>query len=211
MISKLVLATKNQHKKREIQYFLDPLGIQVLSLDELGIDLPDNVEIHDNYRDNAQAKCNYISHFTNLPILADDSGLEIAALDKRPGIFSARYGGTGKDSDNRNKVLTELNNVPEESRTAQFVCVLCLWIERKYYFFTGTSSGKILKKEIGDTSFGYDCLFLCDIHHKSYGQLTFEEKINVCHRGHAMKQLIQWLQNTKIPKVGLEPTKGCPH
>jgi XTP/dITP diphosphohydrolase len=209
MISTIVLATKNQHKKREIQYFLNPLSIQVITVDELQIDLPDSVEQFSTYQENAKAKCDYISQFTNHPILADDSGLEISILQGMPGVMSARYGGTGKDSDNRKKILEELAFYPETERKARFVCVLCLFYDKKYYYFTGESSGKILSKEAGDKAFGYDCLFFCDIFKKSYGQLTFEEKMSVCHRGNAMKKLQEWIQ--KIPKVGLEPTKGCPH
>jgi non-canonical purine NTP pyrophosphatase (RdgB/HAM1 family) len=211
MISKIVLASNNHHKLTEIRFFLDPLGIQVLSLHDLGIDLPESIEKFSTYQENAAAKCHFVSIWTNLPVLADDSGLEILALDGRPGIISARYGGTGKDSDNRNKVLMELKKVPEEKRMAKFVCVLCFHNENNDYFFDGQSSGKILEKEVGCTGFGYDSLFFCDTYLKSYAELTFEEKLKVCHRGHALKKLVEWLQKTKIPKVGLEPTKGCPH
>lgn len=211
MISKIVLASNNLHKMKEIQFFLDPLGIQIQSIKELGIDLPENVEKFNTYQENAAAKCYYVSKYTNLPILADDSGLEIQALGGRPGIVSARYGGTGKDSDNRSKVLQELVKIPEENRLAEFVCVLCLRIENNDHFFIGHSSGKILDKEVGNTGFGYDSLFFCDTYQKTYAELTFEEKLKVCHRGHALKKLVEWLQKTKIPKVGLEPTKGCPH
>jgi XTP/dITP diphosphohydrolase len=211
MISKIVLATTNQHKKKEIQFFLAPLGIEVITLSNLQILIPESVEKYKTYRENAEAKCRYVANYTPLPILADDSGLEITALEGRPGIVSARYANTGKDKDNRDKVLHELSLSQTLDRSASFVCVLCFLFERKIYFFEGHSSGKILEEEMGNPDFGYDCIFLCDSYQKSYGMLSFEEKMNVCHRGNAMRNLMQWLQTIKIPKVGLEPTKGCPH
>ena len=211
MIKKILLATKNQHKRKEIEAFLLPLGIQVLSLDELCIDLPDEVENQPTYSENAKAKCCYIAGYSKLPILADDSGLEIPALEGKPGIFSARYTGTGIDQDNRNKILWEMKDLKDKQRDAYFVCFLCFFYENQYYFFEGISKGRILSYERGALGFGYDSLFECAIFHKTYAELTFQEKLSVSHRGAAMKKFQEWLQTEKIPKVGLEPTKGCPH
>lgn len=206
----LIAATNNHHKLDEIKEFLEPLGIKVIGLSALGITIPSHVEVFSSYLENAKAKCEYVSKLTCLPVLSDDSGLEIEALDGKPGILSARYSKTGLDEDNRQKVLKEMS-VYHEKREAKFICVLCLLINSRYIFFKGESYGSILEKEEGSTGFGYDSLFFCPIYRKSYANLTKSEKLNVSHRGIALSQVKKWFNNNKIPKVGLEPTKGCPH
>ena len=208
---KLVAATNNLHKLEEIRYFLEPLGVEVSGIVDLNISLPDDLEVFSTYSENAQAKCDYVSRFTTLPILADDSGLEIETLNAKPGIHSARYSETGLDHDNRKKVMLEMNSVSLEKRGAKFICVLCLLVCGRHFFFQGESFGSILTKEEGSNGFGYDSLFYCLINKKSYANLTRIEKLEVCHRGLALKLLQEWIKKDKIPKVGLEPTKGCPH
>jgi len=197
MIQKIGLATKNKGKCREIKYILDPFSVQVFTLSDLKIDLPDSIEIHETYKENAKEKCVYMSKCTDMPVLSDDSGLEIDFLGGRPGIFSARYAGTGIDKDNRRKVLEEMVSVPHQKRTAKFVCVICLHYHQEFFFFEGISLGTIQENETGENGFGYDPIFYSEEMQKSYGLLTFEEKMDISHRGKALQKLTEFLKNTK--------------
>lgn len=197
MIQKIVLASKNKGKYKEIKYILDPLSIEVLTLDDLKIDLPDSVEIHSDYYENAKEKCLFVANYTDLPILADDSGLEIDSLGGKPGILSARYAGTGIDSDNRQKVLHEMIEIQDPERSAKFICVICLLYIKEFYYFEGISFGKILFQEIGENGFGYDSIFYSKELQKSYGLLNFEEKMKISHRGIALRKLAEYLKMAK--------------
>src|SRR5699024_1925090 len=140
-------------------------------------------------------KAEQISSLLNVPVLADDSGLVIDALDGRPGVYSARYAGLEKnDQDNNDKVLNELKSISMENRTARFVCVLAVARPGEDTFFAeGTCEGKIACSEKGENGFGYDPLFIPEGHSKTMAEISPEQKNQISHRGRAINELEEWL------------------
>lgn len=189
---KFILATKNGHKVREFQRILAPLGIEVVSQTEAGIDV-DVVEDADTFEGNSLKKAQAVFEASGLPALADDSGLQVVALDMRPGVYSARYGGPGlTDAQRTERLLTELENVPDEQRGAQFVaCISLVLSAEKYFCFTGVCEGAIGYSPKGENGFGYDPVFL--VGDRSFSELSPEEKDAVSHRGKALRQLAEAL------------------
>lgn len=184
---KLVLATNNKGKLREMSEILAPHGIEVVSLDEFK-DIGDIEEDGDTFRENAIKKAAVTCEQTGLMALADDSGLEVDFLDGAPGVHSARFAGEEKDDDANNKKLLELlAGVPEERRTARFRCVIAVAVPGGWvYTAEGTCEGVIAGELRGDGGFGYDPLFYLPEYGKTFGELEPETKNKISHRARAL-------------------------
>lgn len=195
-MKQILIATKNKGKVREFKGFFREYGITVDSLLDLDENIPDIEETGDTFEENAALKAEKIAGLLNKPVLADDSGLIVDALDGRPGIFSARYAGEGKsDSDNNQKLLTELKEIPETERTARFICVLAVAIPgEKTTFRTGYAEGKIALAPQGTNGFGYDPLFIPDGYEQTMAELSPTVKNSISHRSNAIKKLEDWVK-----------------
>ena len=189
----IMIATSNKGKVREYKSLLEPLGYTVHDLSEL-----DPIEIDENgstFQENALIKAKSIKDKCNMIVIADDSGLEIDALNKEPGIHSARYL-EGHDYSYKNKVLLERMK-DKTDRTARFVCAIALCDETGDHLFTGVMEGKINDQAAGDNGFGYDPIFLVEQFGKTSAQLTMEQKNSVSHRGIATRELLAYLKGEK--------------
>lgn len=195
-MNKILIATKNNGKVAEFQELFKKYDMQTISLLDLPNDIEDVEETGETFEENARLKAEQISSILNAPVLADDSGLIIDALDGRPGIFSARYAGLAKnDQDNNNKVLNELEHIPMENRTARFICVLAVARPGKETFFvTGKCEGFIALSESGSNGFGYDPIFIPEGYEETMAEISAEEKNEISHRGQAIKELDEWLK-----------------
>ena len=189
----IMIATSNKGKVREYKSLLEPLGYIVHDLSEL-----DPIEIDENgstFQENALIKAKSIKDKCNMIVIADDSGLEIDALNKEPGIHSARYL-EGHDYSYKNKVLLERMK-GKTDRTDRFVCAIALCDETGDHLFTGVMEGKINDQAAGDNGFGYDPIFLVEQFGKTSAQLTMEQKNSVSHRGIATRELLDYLKGEK--------------
>jgi len=184
---RLLVATKNPGKLREFAAALIPAGLEVCGVDVLD-DPTDVEESGATFEENARLKAEAFSLRTDLPVLADDSGLEVDALGGEPGVRSARYGGPGLDDEGRNrKVLRELGGVEPGRRTARFRCVLALArAGHTLATFEGVIEGRILDAPRGENGFGYDPLFFHEPSGCTTAELTTEQKQRVSHRGQAI-------------------------
>ncbi len=197
MIPEAVIASANEGKVKEIRHLASAHISQLFTLKDLDIELPDGLEAFNTYQQNAMAKASYVFERTCLPVLADDSGLEVAFLKGGPGVKSARYAPEGTEYANRKLLLKTINHAPKTLRKATFVCVLC-WLNKDgIHYFEAKSEGIILEKEIGEHGFGYDPVFYDENLQKTYAQLSFEEKLRISHRGKALKTWIKYLQHTE--------------
>ena len=188
---KLVFASNNKNKIQEIQALV-PNIIQIVSLEEIGC-IEDIPETADTIEGNAILKANYVTEKYGYDCFADDTGLEVEALNGAPGVYSARYAGEQKDAnDNMDKLLSELKD--ESNRKANFKTVIALNLNGKQNLFTGIINGKIIEEKIGTNGFGYDPIFVADGYEKTFAELTMEEKSTISHRGIAVKELILFLQ-----------------
>jgi XTP/dITP diphosphohydrolase len=188
---KLVFASNNKNKIKEIQLMV-PAPIEIVSLEDIGCteDIPETASTIEG---NAILKANYVTEKYGYNCFADDSGLEVDALNGEPGVFSARYAGEPKDDDNNmNKLLLNLKD--ETNRKANFKTVICLNLNGEQHLFTGIINGKIIDEKIGDNGFGYDPIFVADNYTKTFAELSMEEKSKISHRGIAVKQLIEFLK-----------------
>lgn len=195
-MKKLILASNNAKKVKEIKEILEGLPIEVKSLKDEGIDI-DVVEDGKTFEENAKKKAKEIYEFLlskgkkDFIVLADDSGLEVDYLNGEPGIYSARYAGEhGNDDKNNEKLLENLEGVPKEKRGAQFVCQLSLFTDKgEYYTVRGEVRGFIIESIQGKGGFGYDPLFFYEPFNKTFGELEAEEKNKISHRGIALIKL----------------------
>lgn len=192
---KLVFATNNKNKIQEIQVLV-PKNIQIVSLEDIGCteDIP---ETADTIEGNAILKANYVTEKYGYNCFADDTGLEVDALNGAPGVYSARYAGEQKDAnDNMDKLLSELED--KSNRKANFKTVIALNLNGKQNLFSGIINGKIIKEKIGTNGFGYDPIFVANGYEKTFAELTMEEKSTISHRGIAVKELILFLQKQNL-------------
>ena len=192
---KLVFASNNKNKIQEIQALV-PSVIQIVSLEEIGCteDIP---ETADTIEGNAILKANYVTEKYGYDCFADDTGLEVVALNGAPGVYSARYAGEQKDAnDNMDKLLSELKD--KSNRKANFKTVIALNLNGKQNLFTGIINGKIIEEKIGNNGFGYDPIFVADGYEKTFAELSMEEKSTISHRGIAVKELILFLQKQNL-------------
>ena len=192
---KVLIATHNLKKKAELQRILTPLGIEVVTADDIGINLTDVEETGTTFEENSLLKAQSGCAESGLPCVADDSGLAVDYLGGAPGVYSARYAGEhGDDEKNNDKLLRELDGVPLEKRTARFVSVVtCVFPDGQKIAVRGECEGKIAFERSGNGGFGYDPLFLFE-DGRSFGEFTAEEKDKVSHRGKALRLLADELE-----------------
>ena len=195
---KIILATQNQGKIRELQELLVDEGIEVLSL----LDIPDWEDVEENgvtFAENAALKAREAVRRTGLIALADDSGLEVDALDGAPGVYSARYAGEPKDDErNNDKLLHLLETIPKDKRTARFRCALVMATPSgKEYLTEGAVEGRILTQSRGSDGFGYDPVFYLPEFTRTMAELTLTEKNTISHRAQAFRKVIPILQTLK--------------
>ena len=190
MSRKLVFATHNAHKVDEVRAIL-PASVELVGLAALGChdEIP---ETGDTLRDNALQKVQYIHDRFGVDCFADDTGLEVEALDGAPGVYSARYAGEPADfAKNRTKLLSALTGI--SNRRAQFRTVVSLILNDKTYFFEGIVKGRIIAEERGVGGFGYDSVFVPDGYDKTFAELPAAVKNSISHRARAMEQLNNFL------------------
>ena len=191
LIMQLVFASNNKNKIKEIQ-LLVPQSIKVLSLEDIGCfeEIP---ETEDTIEGNAIQKANYVTEKYGYNCFADDTGLEVEALNGEPGVYSARYAGEQKDAtDNMDKLLNNLKGI--SNRNAQFKTVIALNLNGNQSLFTGIIKGKIIEEKIGSNGFGYDPIFVAEGYSQTFAELTIGEKSVISHRGLAVKQLVDFLK-----------------
>jgi len=190
----LVLATNNKDKIREIKEMLEELPITVLTRDDF-LDFPDPEETGTTLEENAILKAEAIRAFCDMPSLADDSGLEVDALDGAPGVYSSRYAGENVTyRDNNKKLLHELRDVPEKKRTARFRCVIAIaWADGTTETVEGAAEGLITTDIDGNEGFGYDPVFYYPPARKRFSEMSLEEKNEVSHRGQALDKAVELL------------------
>jgi|SRR5690625_1709741 len=195
-MKQIIIATKNKGKIEEFQELFSPYHIKVMSL--LDVTKTFNIEeTGTTFLENAQIKAEQTKKYLNLPVLADDSGLEIDALNGRPGIYSSRYAKEdATDQENIDKVMQELENVPYHRRTARFVCALTLsLLNGQMIHRIGYCEGKIALSQAGENGFGYDPIFIPKHHKQTMAQLHPDVKNRISHRGRAIEQLEKWLKH----------------
>jgi XTP/dITP diphosphohydrolase len=197
---KLLLATANAGKQREFAALLAPLGLELVLQSALGIDSV--AETGATFEANALLKARHAASRVRLPALADDSGLEVDALDGRPGVWSARYAGaTATADDNNARLLSELADVPPERRGARYRCVLVLVRhagDEAPLIASGTWEGRIAPRRMGHGGFGYDPLFIPEGHEMSAAELPVAQKNALSHRGRALAALIALLKRSPL-------------
>jgi XTP/dITP diphosphohydrolase len=193
----IYLASGNVHKLHELQTALNQAGlpVKVSGPDNIG-GMPEVEETGSTFEANALLKANGLKEIGPQDgwFLADDSGIEIDALDGRPGVISARYAGLECDDEkNNNKVLEEMKDVPDHDRTCRFRCVLALVGENLEKTFAGACEGTLLSERQGTGGFGYDPLFLPNESKSTFAQISLEEKAMISHRARALNKLINWI------------------
>ncbi|MBI3379622.1 XTP/dITP diphosphatase [Candidatus Gottesmanbacteria bacterium] len=195
---KLLIASKNPGKIKEIKDILLGIPYEIKSLNDIGLDI-DVEETGKTFAENAILKAKTIGEKTGLITLADDSGLEVDALNGKPGIHSARYA-AGNDMDRINKLLKELSGIPKEKRTARFVAVIVLYNPetKNTQIFEGVSEGYITEKPIGSSGFGYDPVFFNLGLGKTNAESTSEEKNKISHRARALKKCKEFILNNSL-------------
>lgn len=185
-----IIASNNAHKVSELDRILKPLGITALTAKQAGVNLSEVEETGSTFAENARLKAEAAFKKCGMPSIADDSGLMVDALNGVPGVYSARYAGEGaSDGDKINKLLTELKDVPENNRTAAFVCSICCILESgEIIEVSGRCEGRIAFEPKGEGGFGYDPVFIAE-NGKSFAELSSDEKDKLSHRGNALRAL----------------------
>ncbi|WP_340153614.1 non-canonical purine NTP diphosphatase [uncultured Marivirga sp.] len=188
---KLCFATNNPNKIKEVSQLLGE-KFELLGLKDIGC----NEELREDQstlEGNAQQKAEYIFDNYNINCFADDTGLEVEALNSEPGVFSARYAGPQRsDQDNMSLLLSRLEGSP--NRRARFRTVICAFINNQKHFFEGIAEGEIAKRHNGDKGFGYDPIFIPKGYSQTFAQMSLEEKNNISHRSIAVKKLVDFLK-----------------
>ena len=190
----IILATNNKHKLKEVREILSPHKITVYGLNDLNLKPEEAIENADTYFGNALIKAKEVQKLTTMPIIADDSGLEIEAMDNKPGLHSARFASEcgGHDKAIR-QILEYLKD--KDNRKARFICDIVLLNEDKEpLLFEGIVPGHIATQAYGEGGFGYDPIFVADELNKTYAEMNDEEKNKVSHRGKALKKLLTYLR-----------------
>lgn len=193
----IIIASNNKGKIREFKKILEPIGYNVISQSEAGL----NVEVEETgttFRENAELKARAIYNLMHTAVLSDDSGIEVDYLNGEPGIYSARYMGLSSDEERRNCVLDKLENVEEEKRTARFVCCICYIDENgNEKFAEGYWNGKIATEAKGENGFGYDPIFIPEGENITSAEMLPEEKNRVSHRAKALENLLKILKDRR--------------
>lgn len=191
----IVLASNNAHKVEEFQNAFKEYGVKVYSLKEVGIEV-DPEETGTTFKENSFIKADAVSKLTDKIVIADDSGLEIEALNNFPGVYSARF----MDGHPYEEKFVAINEMlkDKDNRNARFNCTLCVInLESEPLYFEGFANGKILTKSCGKKGFGYDPIFYYEPCQKTFAELTQEEKNKVSHRGNAIKAMVDYLKEKK--------------
>lgn len=187
---RLVFATHNENKAREIQSIM-PQGVHILSLDDIGCD-EDIPETGSTLEENALLKARYVWEKFGMNCFADDTGLEIEALNGEPGVYSARYAGSQKNpDDNMEKVLKNLEGSID--RTARFKTSIALILHGDEHLFDGIVEGRISSEKKGDHGFGYDPIFVPENHGRTFAEMSLEEKNTMSHRARALEKMVHFL------------------
>ena len=191
----MLIATNNSGKVEEYRRLLGYVPVELTTPSDEGV-TQEPEESGDTFEENALIKAHFYSEATGLPALADDSGIEVDALNGEPGVRSARYGGLQASDDDRNKLLlSRLSNLPWEERTARFICVVAMvWPRAGKETFQGACQGYVAFEPIGQEGFGYDPLFYYPSFTKTFGQVDAEAKDSVSHRGIATRKAVQKLK-----------------
>lgn len=191
---KAVLASQNAHKLQELQAILGSLGIEVVLESDIGLHI-DVDETGTTFEENSRLKAEAVMKASNMPTIADDSGLMVDALGGAPGVYSARYGPKGHDGTDDERIaylLENLKDVPDEQRTAHFVCVItCLWPDGREIVARGECPGRILHEKHGKGGFGYDPVFYLPEYGMTYAELPAEKKNEISHRGCALREFVR--------------------
>lgn len=188
----IIIASNNKYKIQEIADVLDE-SVKLISMSEAGIE-EDIPEDEDSLEGNALEKARYVHNLTGLDVFADDTGLEVEALDGQPGVHSARYAGEGKDSgENIVRLLGELKG--KKNRKARFRTVIALILNNEEYLFEGIINGKIIEEKRGDNGFGYDPVFIPGNYTQTFAEMTSEKKNRISHRAIAISKLNDFLQS----------------
>lgn len=190
----LIFATNNKHKLEEIKHLTNGI-IEIKGLSEMGIneDIP---ETHETLEENAIEKAMYINQKFGYDCFADDTGLEIDALDGRPGVYSARYAGENCSfTDNTNKVLSEMEDNP--NRSAKFITVIALISGGNTYTFKGSVEGEIINKTVGEKGFGYDPIFKPTGFNETFAEMSLDVKNKISHRARALEKFLVFLNQNK--------------
>lgn len=195
----LAAATHNKNKLREFKEILEPLGFEIISAEDAGF-FDEVEETGSTFTENALIKARAIREKCKKAALADDSGLIVDALDGEPGVYSARYGGAGLDDKGRTAlVLKKMEAVPEEKRTARFMCAIAFIGENgEEIRAEGSVEGLITRAPVGENGFGYDPIFYVPQIGKTFAQAASEEKNALSHRGRALKKLEEILREKSI-------------
>lgn len=192
MALKLLVSTRNRHKLREITAIMEPLGVDLVSLDAFP-DAPEVDEDQDTLEGNAAKKAQELFDYSGLPTIADDTGLEVAALGGAPGVRSARFAGEdADDAANRALLLRQLRNA--DDRRAHFRTVIALATDVGTWFFEGVCRGVITHEERGVGGFGYDPIFLPNGHDDTFAEMSDETKNSISHRSRALAELAEGLE-----------------
>ena len=192
-MKQVVIATKNKGKAKDFEALFQPLGFEVVTMFDVAPDM-EIEETGTTFEENAVLKAETLAKELNMIVIADDSGLVVDALDGAPGVYSARYAGDHDDEANIVKVLEKLAGVPEEKRTARFMCALAIaGPEMDTTTVFGTCEGVILEEKRGTNGFGYDPIFFVPELGRAMAELTPEEKGAISHRGNAIRKLAQAL------------------
>ena len=200
-MKKILLGSSNKKKLKELQNLLTDTPFDIVTAKDMNITLPDVIEDGSTYEENAAKKAIAFSKFSGLPAIADDSGLEVDALNGQPGLYSARWSGEHGERQteaNNHKLLTELSGVSKEQRTAKFVCVIVMAIADEVTITTrGECPGLIIEQLQGEGGFGYDPLFLIPQYNKTFAQLG-DIKKTISHRAIALQRFREALQKMKL-------------
>ncbi|WHY65894.1 XTP/dITP diphosphatase [Neobacillus sp. SuZ13] len=189
-MKEVIIATKNPGKAKEFEHIFSSRGITVRTLLDYP-EIPDVEETGTTFEENATLKAEAVSKALGKMVIGDDSGLIVDALEGRPGIYSARYAGEPKnDQNNTDKVLSELEDIPEEKRTARFYCALAVAVPgQETKTVSGTCEGRILEERRGTNGFGYDPVFYVPEKGLAMAELSSDEKNKISHRANALKKL----------------------
>ncbi|MCI6272984.1 MAG: RdgB/HAM1 family non-canonical purine NTP pyrophosphatase [Erysipelotrichaceae bacterium] len=191
----LFVVTSNQHKIDEFKELLEPLGYKIKSL----LDLKENIEIIEDgktFEENAIIKAKTICERFNITCIADDSGLEIDALNKEPGVLSARYLGHDTSYEYKNNVILERMK-DKKDRTCRFVCVIALVSKNEIKTFRGEVEGKVAYKIKGSNGFGYDPIFFYEPFNDTLANVSSSMKNSISHRGNAIRKMVEYFENNK--------------
>ena len=191
---KVILASKNPHKLTELSVILSQHGFEIALESEYGLDI-DVDETGTTFEENSLLKAETVMKASGLPVLADDSGLMVDALDGAPGVYSARYGHKSSDGERTAFLLENMKDVPDDKRTAKFVCVItCLWPDGRKIVARGECPGVITHEVHGENGFGYDPVFYLPELGMTYAELPSEQKNAISHRARALQEFCRKYQ-----------------